>query len=171
MLANRLVDGPRTKFGARVQVPFATFSEDLQGLEKLASSEAQAEELHAIYRRLYRLACDAARVGGEKMVVVDEEDDEGYLFQGEAKISYNLAMTKDAMVICPRTAEGSAVLDREGREVGKLSLNGTVLAGTALVKSEAEWNALKGDPGQLWEGLGKIGVPPGSPGLSGMAQT
>ncbi|KAJ4391061.1 bifunctional AP-4-A phosphorylase/ADP sulfurylase [Gnomoniopsis smithogilvyi] len=141
VLANRLTD-PVTD---NTRLPFATFAEKL-------SLDMQAEELHAVYRRLYRRACNAAKVGAVGMA--DEE-----LFQGEAKISYNLAMTKDAMVVCPRTAEGSSVLDREGRDVGKLSLNGTLLAGTALVKSEDEWNVLRNDPEQLWKILGSIGIP------------
>lgn len=142
VLANRLVD----PVADSSKVPFATFVEKL-------NEGVQAEELHAVYRRLYRRACTAANVG------VGNGDEA--LLQGEAKISYNLAMTKDVMVICPRTAEGGAVIDREGQEVGMLSLNGTVLAGTALVKSEKEWDALRTDPEQLWEILGKIGVPSG----------
>jgi ATP adenylyltransferase len=42
---------------------------------------------------------------------------------------------------------------------GRLALNGTVLAGTALAKNQAEWDALRDDPGQLLAVLGKIGVP------------
>lgn len=140
VLANRLTDPTADS----TRVPFAIFAEKLR-------PELQPDELHSVYRRLYRRACNAAKVG---ISMVDEE-----LFQGEAKISYNLAMTKDVMVVCPRTSEGSVVLDREGREVGKLALNGTVLAGTALVKSEDEWDALRNDPEQLWEILGKIGIP------------
>lgn len=142
MLANRLADS----IANSSRVPFATFVEKLNG-------DVQAEELHAVYRRLYRRACTAVNVGPG---MNDEE-----LLQGEAKISYNLAMTKDVMVICPRVAEGGAVIDREGKEVGTLSLNGTVLAGTALVKSEQEWDALRSDPEQLWKILGKIGLPSG----------
>lgn len=144
MLANRLAD----PMADSSRVPFATFVEKLD-------VNFQAEELHAVYRRLYRRACAAANVG------VGSMGDDEELLQGEAKISYNLAMTKDVMVICPRTAEGGAVVDREGKEVGTLSLNGTVLAGTALVKSEQEWNALRSDPEQLWKILGKIGIPSG----------
>lgn len=142
VLANRLAD----PVADSSKVPFATFVEKL-------NEGVQAEELHAVYRRLYRRACGAANVD----VGMGDEA----LLQGEAKISYNLAMTKDVMVICPRTAEGGAVFDQEGKEVGTLSLNGTVLAGTALVKSEKEWDALRRDPEQLWKILGNIGVPSG----------
>lgn len=144
MLANRLAD----PVADSSRVPFATFVEKLDG-------DVQAEELHAVYRRLYRRACAAANVG------VGMGDDDEELLQGEARISYNLAMTKDVMVICPRTTEGGPVVDREGKKVGALSLNGTVLAGTALVKSEQEWDALRSDPEQLWKILGKVGLPSG----------
>ena len=67
------------------------------------------------------------------------------------------------MAIAPRVVEGTpvSVVDGEGnrREVGLLSLNGTVLAGTALVKKKEGWEALRDDPEQLVELLGKIGVP------------
>ncbi|KAG7291099.1 hypothetical protein NEMBOFW57_001109 [Staphylotrichum longicolle] len=42
---------------------------------------------------------------------------------------------------------------------GTLALNGTVLAGTALVKTQEEWDALRAEPEQLLELLGRIGVP------------
>lgn len=159
VLADRIAARPDAVEGWK-EVPFVTFAEDLGGVEKMEGAQAQAEALHTIYRRLYRRACHAAGVGD----AVGDGDDDAQTVQGEARISYNLAMTKDAMVICPRTAEGGAVVDSEGREVGTLSLNGTVLAGTALVKSKDEWEALRGDPAQLWEILGKIGVPSGSCG-------
>lgn len=153
MLANRLADpvadSSRSSSGSSgSRVPFVTFVEKLDG-------DVQAEKLHAVYLRLYRRACAAANAGVRDSIGDDE------LLEGEAKISYNLALTKDVMVICPRVAEGGAVVDRDGKEVGTLSLNGTVLAGTALVKSEKEWDALRSDPGQLWKILGKIGVPSG----------
>jgi ATP adenylyltransferase len=106
------------------------------------------QQLHAAYLRLYRAACTAAGVETVDTAV-----------GAEASISYNLAMTKDSIVIMPRTAEGAAVRDKQGNEVGRLALNGTVLAGTALVKTKAEWEALKDDPEQLLEILGQIGVP------------
>lgn len=112
--------------------------------------DVDTKRLHAAYLRLYRIACAAAGIG---TVSVEAG-------AAEARISYNLAMTKDSLVIMPRTAEGAAVRDKHGREVGRLALNGTVLAGTALVKSEAEWEALRDDPEQLLGILRQIGVDP-----------
>lgn len=120
-----------------LELPFVAYGERV----------LDAEQLHAAYLRLYRAACTAAGVE-----TVDAAAG------AEASISYNLAMTKDSIVIMPRTAEGASVRDKQGHEVGRLALNGTVLAGTALVKSEAEWEALKDDPEQLLEILGQIGV-------------
>ncbi|KUI65417.1 Diadenosine 5',5'''-P1,P4-tetraphosphate phosphorylase 2 [Cytospora mali] len=135
-----------------VSLPFRTFSERLtEGMTPLA--------LRSVYLRLYRKACAAvgsavAEADGRDVSSLEDEKAEV-----EAKISYNLAMTRDAMVICPRVAEGDVVRDGEGKEVGRLALNGTVLAGTALVKSQEEWDALRGDSGrQLWRILGGIGV-------------
>src|SRR5690606_14903712 len=77
---------------------------------------------------------------------------------GQALISYNLAMTRHALMLCPRLAEGAAAWDR-GEVVGKLSLNGTVLAGTVLAKSPVEWDALRQDPSELFQVLSAIGLP------------
>jgi len=71
-------------------------------------------------------------------------------------------MTRRRLVVCPRLAEGDVVRSGSGSEerpVGRLALNGTVLAGTALVKTQAEWDALREDPGQLAGVLARIGLP------------
>ncbi|UNI13865.1 ATP adenylyltransferase [Purpureocillium takamizusanense] len=137
-------------------VPFATFSEDIH----LGMS---ATDLFAAYLRLYRRACRAVAAHNNDGDA-GEEGDEGRqapaAATGRARISYNMAMTRSRLVICPRLAEGDAV--RKGGEekpVGRLALNGTVLAGTALVKTQAEWDALREDPGQLASVLERIGVP------------
>ncbi|KAK0738775.1 hypothetical protein B0T18DRAFT_335210 [Schizothecium vesticola] len=104
------------------------------------------EEMRGVYLGLYRQACEALGV---------EAGEEG---EGEARLSYNMAMTRGGMVVMPRVAEGAEVRDREGAVVGRLALNGTVLAGTGLVKSREEWEALRGDPGQVGEVLRRIGV-------------
>lgn len=149
VLADRLTT-PRGDGGAadegsvvRAELPLATFAERIAG-------DVEPEALRAAYVRLYRRACAAAGL---------EESELGDLAGDDvpAKISYNLGMTRTSLVICPRVAEGDVVRSRDGKEVGRLALNGTVLAGTALVKSEAEWDALRADPGQLRDVLGKIG--------------
>lgn len=113
----------------------------------------------------------------------DDDDDGDGEFQlhstegGSSPISYNLAMTMNGMGIVPRRREGSMlrVADetgagegggeqhhgpRKGREVGFVALNGTLLAGTLMVKQAAEWDLLKRDPLQLDIVLKRIGIPP-----------
>ncbi|KAI1505471.1 ATP adenylyltransferase-domain-containing protein [Biscogniauxia marginata] len=80
--------------------------------------------------------------------------------EGEAKISYNFAMTRTSMAFCPRLAEGTPIQTQAGKDAGTLSLNGTVLAGTALVKTQVEWDALRQNPDMLCYVLRKIGIAP-----------
>lgn len=75
----------------------------------------------------------------------------------KAKISYNLAMTTSTMLICPRLSEGTKLWDNE--EESFVALNGTVLAGTMMVKTVREWNALREDPARLETILRAIGLP------------
>ena len=138
----KVAAGDRDELG---KLPFETFAEEIgPGLE--------GGELHALYLRLYRLACDAVGKFRGSTVEVPEE------MTGEARISYNLAMTRHTLVVCPRTSEGGQI-SLDGNEVGTLSLNGTVLSGSALVKNEAEWNALRHKPETLLEVLKTIGIP------------
>jgi len=57
-----------------------------------------------------------------------------------------------------------AAADGEVSNIGPIALNGTVLAGTLLVKNETEWDALKNNPSQLLSLLEHIGIP--SPSLT-----
>lgn len=146
VLADRLAAAGTKLEEEETKLPFATFGESLR-------EDMTPPELRAAYLRLYSRACAAAGVGempGEELASLNHAP--------KSLISYNLAITRTAMVIAPRVAEGSAVVGNDGQEVGKLALNGTVLAGTALVKSQPEWDALRADPDQLGEILGKIGV-------------
>ncbi|KAK4083632.1 uncharacterized protein Triagg1_1294 [Trichoderma aggressivum f. europaeum] len=131
------------------KTPFVVFSEPI-------STETSPASLHAAYLRLYKKACQAvAQHSGATSSASDEIPT-----TGEARISYNMAMTKDSIVICPRLSEGSEIKSSEtSSPIGSLALNGTLLAGTALVKSEAEWDALKKSPGGLLAVLKSIGVP------------
>lgn len=154
VLADRLVEGDMAR-----QLPFRTFAERIRpGIGD--------EELHGVYLGLYRRACDTVLRGGGRQ---GGEAGTGEQVDGEAKISYNMAMTRDAIVILPRLSEGSVITDEgEGKDatadgsrvVGKLALNGTVLAGTALVKSQAEWDLLREHPEMFVDLLGGIGVSP-----------
>ncbi|KAL5612694.1 hypothetical protein BROUX41_004217 [Berkeleyomyces rouxiae] len=107
---------------------------------------ASGKELFETYLALYAQACRA--VLGEGVEVPRE---------GRALVSYNFAMTESTMAVCPRVAEGAEICVQNGQ--GKLQLNGTLLAGTALVKSESEWDALRQDPRLFENVLSKIGVP------------
>ncbi|KAK7999767.1 5 5 P-1 P-4-tetraphosphate phosphorylase 2 [Apiospora arundinis] len=129
-------------------MPFAVLT------ERIDPEGATAAELHAAYVRLYK---EAVRIlvppaEGEDASEIEVAD------EGEARISYNLAMTQTTMALCPRVAEGAKIRSKSGEEVGSVALNGTVLAGTALVKNEAEWDALREDPAKLLGVLSKIGV-------------
>ncbi|KAF2966648.1 hypothetical protein GQX73_g6898 [Xylaria multiplex] len=126
--------------GKEQTLPFTAFTSSI-------SVEMSAEEKHLTYLSLYRRAVCAA--------IANVEAAE----EGEAQISYNFAMTSTSMALCPRTAEGMSIKDRNGNEIGKVALNGTVLAGTALVKNEREWDALKRTDTMLSGVLRGIGIP------------
>lgn len=129
--------------GGRLEhAPFAVFSEPI-------APGMSGAEVHGAYVRL----CGRARRA------VEERAGPRALCAGQ--MSYNMAVTRNRLVICPRVAEGAVVYGRGGEDVGRLSLNGTVLAGTALVRNEAEWEALRANPGCLADVLGKIGLPGG----------
>ncbi|KAI1321013.1 ATP adenylyltransferase-domain-containing protein [Xylariaceae sp. FL0255] len=110
-------------------------------------------ERHVTYLDLYRRAVQIVRRQAE---INDEEIPD----TGEAKISYNLALTSTSMALCPRMAEGFRIRNRAGDDLGGVALNGTVLAGTALVKNEAEWDALRSNSMLLSDHMSEIGVPP-----------
>lgn len=62
------------------------------------------------------------------------------------------------MVVCPRISEGLIIKSNNGESIGPVALNGTLLAGTLLVKSEIEWDTLRSDESKLNEILGSIGI-------------
>lgn len=141
VLAKRLV-------GEERDLPFTTFAEHIE-------PGMSPRELRDAYLRLYRRACDAVGRHLKKHDIADGAQDQE---KGPALISYNLALTRHAIIICPRLADGAPVWDN-GEVVGKLALNGTVLAGTALVKDIVEWDALRKDPSELLQVLTAIGLP------------
>lgn len=141
VLAKRLV-------GEVEDLPFTTFAEEIR-------PGMAPQELRDVYLRLYRRACAAV---GEFLGKRDVAEGAQAQDEGTARISYNLAVTRHALIVCPRLADGAPVWD-SGEVIGKLSLNGTVLAGTALVKSSVEWDALRKDPTELLQVLTAIGLP------------
>ncbi|TGJ82302.1 hypothetical protein E0Z10_g6484 [Xylaria hypoxylon] len=126
--------------GEEKTLPFTVFTSPI-------SVEMSAEERHLAYLSLYKRAVHTA--------IANVEAAE----EGEAQISYNFAMTNTCMALCPRTAEGTTIKDDNGNEIGKVTLNGTVLAGTALVKSELEWDVLRTTNAMLSGVLRGIGIP------------
>ncbi len=143
VLATALTDD-----AVRRRLPFQTFA------ERIPSSSGA--DLLETYHRLYRQACEAV-LGSSAAAEVEASN-------GEARVDYNLALTKEVMVIAPRVVEGAVVstaaaVEGGRQEVGLLALNGTVLAGTALVKTQEEWDALREEPEQVAEILGRVGVP------------
>lgn len=71
--------------------------------------------------------------------------------------SYNLSMTTERMAICPRSSEAARIPAADCD--GSVALNGTILAGTLMVKHEAEWDTLRQDPSLLDDILSSIGYP------------
>lgn len=127
------------------QLPFAHFALPIP-------SDADAELLHRMYLALYRAAVRAAK---------GDEEPAG---DGEAAISYNLALTESTMMICPRRNESAEIgiaaeEADDGSDSGVVALNGTILAGTLMVKAEAEWNELRRNQEILTRVLSTIGFP------------
>ena len=82
--------------------------------------------------------------------------------QKRASISYNFAMTTTTMAIWPRTSESGRLADAtsdEDQSSGVVALNGTILAGTLMVKTKSEWDRLRQNPEQLRDLLRSVGVP------------
>lgn len=66
--------------------------------------------------------------------------------QGRTTLSYNLAITTKLMAILPRRQESTRVLEAAESEI---AINGTVLAGTMMVKAEEEWQRLRQEPNMV----------------------
>jgi len=78
---------------------------------------------------------------------------------GSNAISYNLALTNEVMVICPRRKEGLMLRKADGTDLDFVALNGTLLGGTLMVKNEECFELLKQDNIRLQEVLKAIGLP------------
>jgi ATP adenylyltransferase len=127
------------------------------------------DTLHEIYMSLYGAARDASISRSD--CADDSLDEERRCSERHAAISYNLAMTVSTMMICPRRQEHARLaLDARGAQetadAGLVSLNGTILAGTLMVKAEAEWNALRNNSDSLNNILATVGFPAQSNGSS-----
>jgi ATP adenylyltransferase len=68
--------------------------------------------------------------------------------------SYNMAMTTSAMVLLPRVADAISL----GSGRGDVSLNGTILAGTLMVREKQQWDYLKSNPMALQDVIRRVGI-------------
>ncbi|KAK5187183.1 bifunctional AP-4-A phosphorylase/ADP sulfurylase [Cryomyces antarcticus] len=145
-------------------VPAKSGSKELRALPKLPFTHFAApvpvspipSHLFKLYTDLYEAAASAVRS------YIRSHPGDLELHSGEggaAPISYNLAFTTAGMIICPRKKEGGLLRRDDGTEVGSVALNGTILAGTLMVKDEGEWELLKNDNGKLNELLRAVGLP------------
>lgn len=107
-------------------------------------NSTNAEELQSAYEKLLVAAFGPRPEGGWEGVTRRE--------------SYNLAFSGEGMGITRRT---KGEYDLEGK---KLSINGTILVGTLMVKGEEEWELLKREPGRLEEVLRGISGGPSTAG-------
>lgn len=138
-------------FKSHPSLPFAHFALPLP-------SNPSPDTLHAIYIALYRAAVGA--VQGRDL----RDGLPGIPTHGPSAISYNLAMTLETMMIAPRRAETACVpvdIATAGdiADPGVVSLNGTILGGTLMVKAEGEWDVLRAQPEVLGRLLRDVGVP------------
>ncbi|KEQ62268.1 HIT-like protein [Aureobasidium melanogenum CBS 110374] len=131
-------------------LPFAHYATQLP-------QDPSPDTLYSTYNKLYEAAAAAVRsyISSNQNSGLELQPSEG----GSSPISYNLAMTTSTMAIVPRRREGAAIKNSQGVEVGSVALNGTLLAGTLMVKLEDEWNTLRNDGLQLDEILTAIGIP------------
>ncbi|KAF3898887.1 Bis-tetraphosphatase [Trichophyton interdigitale] len=138
------------------KLPFVTYTAPL-------SPNPTPEELHRSYLSLYAMAVTAAAQHSESLLNGISAS-RALGTEGEAAISYNLAMTTSKMMICPRRSEHAWItLEPEAKkglvDEGLVKLNGTILAGTLMVKAEAEWNTLRQQPSMLENVLSTVGIP------------
>ncbi|EEQ84754.1 hypothetical protein RJZ56_005719 [Blastomyces dermatitidis] len=136
-------------------LPFACYAVNLP-------AEPSAEELHNLYLQLYRMAVKVAQQSPVSQL--NAVDPMNLKTDGPAAISYNLAMTTSRMMICPRKSEFTCLpIDPKHRnetlEAGLVKLNGTILAGTLMVKAAVEWDVLRDQPDSLESVLEAIGFP------------
>lgn len=110
------------------------------------------ENLHAKYVLLLKAALSALQFPGQPLdekISIESE--------GSTVFSYNLALTMDRMAICPRRQEAFRI-PFAGPD-SSVALNGTILAGTLMVKEETEWDALRADPSILDRLIAEVGYP------------
>ncbi|OKL56878.1 hypothetical protein UA08_07760 [Talaromyces atroroseus] len=147
--------------GFRIRhLPTLPFQHFAISLSEQKEEDLSADVLHAMYLSLYRAALVAAGIS---------DVHELHRASGPAAISYNLAMTEEVMMLCPRRRESGSLhsyfgQDRnevveDGKEDDVVSLNGTILAGTLMVKSEEQWDRIRGNAEVINSLLAEVGIP------------
>ncbi|EKG13917.1 hypothetical protein MPH_08916 [Macrophomina phaseolina MS6] len=165
LLVDRILKSPHsvsTGFISDTSIPFAHFASRIP-------PNASGPELHTIYTALHSTAVEFVRKyihshPSTSLALHTPNSD------NRSSISYNMALTTEAMVIAPRrrggdvllkTADGSSSLESSGDDdaAGVVELNGTVLGGTLMVKAERQWDLLRSEPRALTELLEATGIP------------
>lgn len=126
--------------GGGTDIPFAYFAREVP-------QDTSDRQLHEIYKSLYDCAVKAVTA-----YVEETKDGNVKLHEtngGASAISYNLGLTHKSMVLCPRRSEG----------LGNVQLNGTLLAGTLMVKDPQKYQDLQQDESQFLAVLRAIGIP------------
>ena len=113
-------------------LPFIHFATRLGGT--LSSSS-----LYSKYLMLMRAALSASTSRSQSA-----EEEVEIERNGATTFSYNLALTNDTMAICPRKSESAPIPGLDDDH--EVSINGTILGGTLMVKNEREWNTLRQNP-------------------------
>lgn len=88
----------------------------------------------------YLLLLKAAFAGISGNMELRDLDEARIQVDGRTTFSYNLAMTSTLMAILPRREESSRI---PNVNEGSVAINGTILAGTMMVKAEDEWSRLR----------------------------
>jgi sulfate adenylyltransferase (ADP) / ATP adenylyltransferase len=114
-----------------------------------------AASLHAKYIMLMKAALSASTAhgrsrGGESGKLEIERN-------GRTTFSYNLALTTNMMAICPRRSESAQIPGLD--ESHDVSINGTILGGTLMVKNVTEWHTMLQNPHLLDGIIAAIGFP------------
>lgn len=137
------------------KIPFVYFTAPLKGTET-------AFQLHKAYLALLEVARQTVlSYMSPDPDAEDIEADKDLPETEEVPFSYNMAFMDRLMVILPRISSGSEIENDNEKGKGYVELNGTVLAGTLLVKEKEVYDRFQGDEGSrlLQKVLGGIGVP------------
>lgn len=140
------------------KIPFIYFTAPLKGFET-------ASQLHKTYLALLEVAKQAVSLYLSPDPDAEDIDaDKDLPETEEVPFSYNMAFMDRLMVTLPRISSGSAIENDNEKGKGYVELNGTVLAGTLLVKEKEVYDKFEGDEGTrlLEEVLGGIGIPVGA---------